>query len=165
MHTRHSLILVLFISILAIAACSPKIPREVTEKVTWSGNFKKIQADPERYKGEFVILGGKIISTDNLQDISEITVLEYPTDQTHRPRPEKGSNGRFLIRSDSFIDPEIYSSGKLVSVAGKIIDSEKRLIGDFPYNYPVIEGDLWIWDARERTSPAFHFGLGVGKTF
>lgn len=165
MPTRYCFIAVLCIFMLAAAACGPKIPREVTGKVTWEGDFKEIQADPEQYEGEFVILGGKIISTENFKEGSEIVVLHYPTDQANRPSKEKESGGRFLVRSDSFIDPEIYSPGKLISVAGAITGSESRTIGAFPYEHPVIEGDMWVWDPREKSFPRFHFGLGIGKTF
>lgn len=165
MRVKYFFISAVLMFVIAAAGCAPKIPPDVADKVSWKGDFETLQADPEAYVGEFVILGGEIIRTDNFRDHSEITVLQYPLDREKRPQPEKESGGRFLIRSDSFLDPEIYEPGKLVTAAGKITGSEKRAIGDYPYKHPIVKGDLWVWEPRQDRSPRFHFGVGVGKTF
>lgn len=165
MRIPYFLISAMLVFVLAAAGCGSKIPPEVTDRVSWQGGFKTLQADPEAYAGEFVILGGEIVGIENLADYSEITVVQYPLDRENRPQPEKASAGRFLIRSDSFLDPEIYEPGKLVTAAGEITGAQKRAIGDYLYEHPVIKGDLWVWEPRESSFPRFHFGLGVGKTF
>jgi outer membrane lipoprotein len=163
--TRYCFVLACCMLVSATAGCGHKLPPEVVEKVTWKGDFKTLQANPEAYIDEFVILGGKIIHTRTFQDRSEITVLQFPTDHANRPQPQRESGGRFLIRSGSLIDPEIYPPGKLVTVAGTIIGVEHRPIGEYPYEHPVLEGDLWVWEPRETALPRFHFGVGIGKTF
>lgn len=145
--------------------CGPRVPRDIVQKVTWEGDFRALQVDTDQYIDEYVIFGGRIISTDNQRDNSEITVLQFPLDSSERPQMEKESNGRFLIRSDSFLDPEIYAPGKRVTAAGRLIGAETRLIGDYEYVHPIIKGDLWVWEPRENSFPRFHFGLGIGKTF
>lgn len=165
MRIRYLLIPVIAALMLTGAGCGPKIPPAVTEKVSWEGDFKTLQADPEAYAGEFVILGGEILQTENDPDYSEITVLQYPTDTSGRPRPDENSGGRFLIRADRFLDPEVYKTGKLITVAGRITGAVTRPIGDYPYEYPVLKGELWVWERGKDGSPRFHFGLGLGTTF
>ncbi|MFP4668406.1 MAG: Slp family lipoprotein [Desulfobacterales bacterium] len=166
MQMRYCYLLVFCVLMVGGAACAPKISPEVTEKVSWQGEFKTLQADPEAYTDEFVLLGGKIIRTDNFQGHSEITVLQFPTDYANRPQTDRESGGRFLVRSDSFIDPEVYEPGKPVTVAGRVAGAEKRPIGGYEYNHPVIEAeDMWVWEPAKERSPRLHFGLGIGTTF
>jgi outer membrane lipoprotein len=45
---------------------------------------------------------------------------------------------------------------------------EVRPLGELEYAYPVIEKrELHIWpvEGAPATSPQFHFGIGIGKTF
>lgn len=165
MRITYFLISAILVFVLTAAGCGSKIPPEVTDRVNWKGDFKTLQADPDTYAGKFVMFGGEIVRIENLQDHSEITVVQYPLDRERRPQPKKESAGRFLIRSESFLDPEIYEPGKLVTAAGEITGSQKRAIGDYLYEHPVIKGDLWVWEPRDSSSPRFHFGVGVGKTF
>lgn len=165
MRFKYFFILLCVLIMIGSWGCGPTVPRDIVQKVTWKKDFKTLQADADQYVDEYVIFGGRIISTDNQRDNSEITVLQFPLDSSNRPQMEKESNGRFLIRSDSFLDPEIYAPGKLVTAAGRLIGAQTRLIGDYQYAHPIIKGDLWVWEPRENSFPRFHFGLGIGKTF
>ena len=165
MRIPYFLISAIMVVMLAAAGCGSKIPPKVADRVSWKGGFKTLQADPDAYAGEILNLGGENVRIENLADHSEITVVQYPLDRKNRPQPEKESAGRFLIRSDDFLDPEIYEPGKLVTVAGEITGAQKRAIGEYLYEHPVIRGDLWVWEPRDNSFPRFHFGLGVGKTF
>lgn len=166
MSAKHFLIF-LFILLIApvMLSCGSTVPRETVDQVTWTGDFKTLQADADAYAGEFVMIGGRIISTKNFPDKSEITVLQFPLDASNRPEPEKTSGGRFLIRSTTFIDPEIYAPDKLVTAAGRVAGSEKRMIGEYEYAYPIVQGDFWVFEPGHNSFPRFHFGFGIGKTF
>lgn len=155
----------LILPVMLGCGCGPKVPREVARQVTWTGDFKTLQAEAETHAGEFVMVGGRIIATKNFPDKSEIAVLQFPLDASNRPQPEKPSGGRFLIRSKAFIDPEIYAPGKLVTAAGRLAGAEKRMIGEYEYAHPVVKGDFWVFEPRENSFPRFHFGVGIGKTF
>lgn len=165
MKARHFLIPALLLLIAASFGCGPKIPREIEDRVSWKGDFKTLQAEPEAFIDEFVILGGRIVRTENFEDHSEITVVQFPTDRSNRPQPEKPSGGRFLVRSDAFADPAIHAPGKLITVAGRVAGSETRAIGDYPYEHPIIQGDVWVWEPGTSRTPRIQFGVGIGKTF
>jgi outer membrane lipoprotein len=158
-------ILIIFLVILAATGCGPRVPRETVGQVTWQGEFKTLQADPAAYQNEFIIIGGTIIRTENYDNYSEIKVLQYPLDGRNRPITDQESEGRFLVRSDTFVDPETHFPGKPLTVAGRVIGAETRPIGDHLYQYPIIEGELFRWEVRPDRPPRFHFGIGVGKTF
>ncbi len=165
MRTAHLILSTLMILTLALSGCGPRIPRDVVGQVTWDGDFRTLQANPAEYQNEFVTFGGRIINTENFEDHAEITVLQYPLDHANRPRMDRESEGRFIVVSDSFLDPEVYARGKMLTVAGRVTGSERRSIGNFQYDHPIIEGETWVWEPRTGVSPRFGFGVGIGKTF
>ena len=159
-----SIFSLLFIFI--VTGCSPGISQQSLSKVTYMGTFSELQANPDKFVGEIVLLGGRIIETQVTPTSSELTILQMPLDNSSRPVNIDQSEGRFLIRSEQFLDPAIYKKENHLSAVGIIKGSQVRTIGDFNYVYPlmdVIEIKLWSEDAQ--TYPRIHFGFGIGTTF
>lgn len=149
-----------------ISGCAGGISREVRSQVNYTGSFTQLQQDPETYTGRTVLLGGKIISVEVLDNLTDIFVLQLELDGNGRPQNNDQSNGRFIVRSPKFLDPAIYPQGTLITVVGKVTGSEEKLIGQMPYKYPVIEPlEIKKWIPESDQSPRFHFGIGVGTTF
>jgi outer membrane lipoprotein len=116
--------------------------------------------------GEIAMFGGKILVTRTYPSYSEIAVLQMPLDSSGRPQDTDNSEGRFLIRSEQFLDPAVYKTGRLLTVVGRLVASEVRSIGEFDYTYPVMEAiEMKPWSPTRKTSPSFHFGIGVGTWF
>lgn len=152
---------------LLLSGCASGVPKEVVSKVTYYGDFAALQKSPDQYIGEFVILGGRIVEIRNDPPGSSIIAVQFPLDRSHRPRVNEPSQGRFLVRSETFLDPAIYTPGTLVSVAGTIAGKDVRSVGEYPYVYPVVRlTEIWKWEAeRDSSYPRFHFGIGVGTFF
>ena len=56
-----------------------------------------------------------------------------------RPEPGNVSLGRFLVSSDGFLDPAVYSAGREVTVYGVLQNVLVRNIGTRPYLYPLVK--------------------------
>jgi outer membrane lipoprotein len=143
------------------------VSQQARSQITYQGSFSDLQKAPDEYRGETVMLGGKVLRTDASQAASEIAVLQSPLDTSNKPKDTDASEGRFLIRSDRFLDPAIYQQGRPVTVVGRLAGQEVRSIGGFEYAYPVVDAielKAWAWP-RQRTSPSVHFGIGVGTWF
>ena len=141
------------------------ISQKTLSQVTYAGTFAQLQAEPEKVMGETVMFGGKIIAASVMGDGTELTVLQLELSSSQRPGNSDQSKGRFLIRSDQFLDPAIYPDGTLITVVGKLIGSEERNIGQMAYRYPVVEPvEIKKWPG-EADTPRFHFGFGVGTSF
>jgi outer membrane lipoprotein len=152
--------------ILGIAGCAGGISKQVRSQVTFFGPFKELQQNPERFRGEMMMFGGKIIETQALGNGTEIIVLHLELNASNRPDDNDQSQGRYVVRSDQFIDPAIYPPGTLVTVAGRLLESEARQIGQMSYHYPVIDlEEIKKWPKQDATYPRLHFGVGVGTTF
>ena len=149
-----------------LIGCATGISKEVRSQVTYSGSFSELQQSPEKFKGQTVIFGGKIIEAQILAQGPELMVLQIELDDGDHPLADDQSKGRFLIHSKQFIDPAIYPPGTLITVVGTIEGSQERLIGQMMYRYPVIDAlEIKKWPPPADTSPRIHFGIGVGTVF
>jgi outer membrane lipoprotein len=153
--------------VLVLLGCASGVSKQARSLVTYHGSFAALQKAIDEYKGETVMIGGKALRTDASQSSSEIAVLQLPLDRSNRPKDSDSSEGRFLIRSDQFLDPAIYQQGRLLTVVGRLAGKKVRSIGGFEYAYPVVEAieiKPWPWP-REKTWPSVHFGIGIGTWF
>ena len=152
--------------VLLLIGCATGISRQVRSQVTYDGTFAKLQKDHDEHLGEIVILGGKIIETKGSETSSEITVLQLPLDKKDRPQDSDRSEGRYLVRSEQFLDPAIYQAGSLLTVVGRLSTSEVRSIGGFQYVYPLVETiEIKLWPKARQATPSIRFGVGVGAWF
>lgn len=152
--------------LLGISGCATGVSKRSLSMVNFRGTFAELQHHPDSFVGKVVLLGGKVIETKSSSGHWEIIVLQLPLGTGNRPLNTDKSAGRFLVRANGFLDPAIYKKGTLLTVVGKIIGREQRLIGGFNYQYPVlalIEAKTW-----QNLQPPYsnvHFGIGVGAVF
>ena len=152
--------------VLIASGCSTGISQQSLSKVTYMGTFLELQAAPDKFVGEIVILGGKIIEVHVTSTSSELTVSQMPLDHANRPLTPDQSKGRFLIRSDQFLDPAIYKKEDYLSAVGIIKGSRTRPIGDFDYVYPLMEAiEIKLWPKDDLSPSRIHFGIGFGTSF
>jgi outer membrane lipoprotein len=163
--TRITRLLGVWFVLLALG-CASGVSGQARSEVTYRGSFVELQKAPEKYQGEVVMFGGKVIETKTEPSFSEIVVLQLPLGGNDRPEDTDRSEGRYLIRSDQFLDPAIYQKDGLLTVVGRFSGVEVRSIGGFQYTYPVVQAmEIKPWERREKTSPGVHFGIGVGTSF
>jgi outer membrane lipoprotein len=153
-------------ALMLLSACAGGISREARSQVTYTGSFESVLEKPEAFQGQAVMWGGKIIEIRNQGEFTEIVALELPLDSRHRPSGSEKSRGRFLARSDQFLDPAIYPAGTLFTVVGRLAGAGNRLIGEMSYAYPVMDIiEIQKVDPNRSSSPRIHIGIGVGTHF
>ena len=158
-------IFVIFLTFI-VMGCTAGISQQARSKVTYSGSFSALQKTPDVYKGEVVMLGGRIIEAKASSPLSELTVLQLAIGTSDRPKNSDKSEGRFIIQSKQLLDPAIYEKDMLVTVVGTVKGSKVLPIGDLKYTYPIVEPiEIKLWPKGMQTQPVFHFGIGVGTTF
>jgi outer membrane lipoprotein len=113
--------------------------------------------------GQRVIWGGMILSAVNLADATQLEVLAYPLNNSHRPDPDAKPLGRFLLRRAGYLETKEYAEGRHVSVQGRIVKIQQGQIGEKQYLYPVVESEqVFLWPKDfEDSEPQFQFGFGV----
>lgn len=162
----RGIILLGVISVL-LSGCASVISKEALQGVQREIGFDAIVRNPKAFRERSVILGGDILETKPLSRRTEILVLQRALGTRDKPNPESVSLGRFIVSAPGFLDPEIYRSGRLVTIVGTITGQETRPLGEIEYTYPLIEKrEIYLWPVEETgRQPRFFFGLGVGKSF
>jgi len=136
----------LLVSVLAYTGCAP-ISSELRSEADKSLTVDQVSEKPDAYKGKIVIWGGEIIKTTNRKNGSTtISVLEKPLSWNEEPRVSDESAGRFLIEVQRFLDPRIFRRGRKITVAGEVIGSVTKQLGEMDYTYPLLlSKQIYIW--------------------
>jgi outer membrane lipoprotein len=115
-------------------------------QATKSISFLTICENPDAYKGRMVIWGGRIIKTVNETNGEFVTVLQAPLDDQERPESTKLSQGRFIVKSSGFLDPEVYRTGSKITIAGELSGTEIQNVGNRSYAFPLVMlRDVYFW--------------------
>jgi outer membrane lipoprotein len=133
---------------LVLTGCVMPFSDEVRGRVDKDVKFEEVYANPEGYIGKVLVIGGKIIETNPQGNYTEIIVLQLPLSFDYSPSSMvDASKGRFILKVDGFLDPEIYFSGRKITVAGEVLGSETRRVGDTDYRYPVLKSlGIKLWE-------------------
>jgi outer membrane lipoprotein len=156
------------VAALAVAGCAAVISKESLKTVDQDIRFEQLLENPDAYRGKVLLLGGEIINTENVPNKTVIVVLQRSLGYNQKPDSEGESKGRFIVSIPGFLDPAIYRPRRKITVVGSVMGKQVRPLGELEYAYPVIEKkELYIWpvEGAPATSPRFHIGIGIGKTF
>jgi outer membrane lipoprotein len=140
-----------------MTSCASTFSRRLRSEASPPIPFQELLETGEAHKGEVVILGGYVLKALNEQDGSLLTILQAPLDSRDRPKSRDLSEGRFLVRTKRFLDPEIYSKGRKLSVGGIVSEVRPQPLGKHLYQYPVIEAEeLYLWPKETRYVRPYH---------
>ena len=125
---------------------------------------QQVLAEPASSLGKTVLWGGTILDTRNLKDATRIEILAYPLDSSHWPAQEDQPLGRFIIEHPGYLEPTSYAQGRVLTVLGRVGNSQSGKVGESEYTYPLIIAEqlhLWPRDSRQSNT-RFHLGIGIG---
>lgn len=147
-----------------IAGCSV-VPKSILKEVNRDITLDQVQSNPAQYAGQKVLWGGIILNSENLEQYTQIEVLE--TELAYDERPEDGSSrGRFLIQTPGFLDTNIYTKNKRITVAGTVKGVEIGKIGKMDYRYPVIEPiDMRTFEPMTERDYDYPYMYGYGPYY
>lgn len=157
----------LAVALLAATGCAstPKLDTAgVDRNVTPTLATQNIDAA----KGKRAMWGGMILSGKNMPDSTQLEVLAYPLGDDSRPNRDAQPMGRFIAKSDGYIETAQYAPGRLLTVVGTVEGLRHGKIGESEYTYPVIDiqqKHLWPQTTSsyrpDNNNVHFNFGLGV----
>jgi outer membrane lipoprotein len=127
------------IAILAtfITACS-STPTTIQQAPSADLQLKQVLTAPDNYLGQKVRWGGKIIEIKNFQDHAQIQLVQFPLNRKGRPLESSDSQGRFYVRSNDFLDPEIFKVDTMLTVYGELEDKTTVTVDEKTLTLPVI---------------------------
>jgi len=132
-----------------VMSCSV-ISQQIRKESMAPVNFKTLIQETDKYLGNTVILGGYILEIQNLPDQSSIKALQVPLGLGEAPKSRDDSEGRFIISHKGFLDPEIYSKDRKITVAGIIVGTTVEKVDHFSQSYLKIESrEIYLWPKQE----------------
>ncbi len=140
------LLLLVLITGFVVPGCAATIPKAVLEKVNRNITFEALKENPMAYEGQMVLLAGVIVKTTNTPTGATLEIYQTEMDWEERPTNTDVSGGRFLLEYGDFLDPEIYSKQRLVTIAGKVLGVKFMKLGEMEYPYPLILAEaIHLW--------------------
>jgi outer membrane lipoprotein len=137
----------IFICTGCVRAISKELKAQVEEEI----NIQQVIKNPSASQGKMVIWGGEIVTAKNMKEGTVFEIVQKPLTSEERPLNVDRSDGRFLALYDGYLDVAIYSKGREVTVAGRIKETQKRLLGEIDYTYPVVSAqEVHIWPSRDN---------------
>jgi len=112
-----------------------------------------------------MVLGGYILELQNEPVGSVLTLLQAPLDFENKPKSRDLSEGRFVLTTDRFLDPEVYVNDRQLTVGGRISGVREETVGGMTYRYPVIEAQeihLWPKEVYPPYPPPYYPFYGPG---
>ncbi|WP_417586084.1 Slp family lipoprotein [Nitrincola sp.] len=143
--------IMLFITALLIGGCAsiPSDLRTETEQ-TLLPFSSTVTTEPS---GQIARWGGEIAAVSNLQQGSLLEVVEFSLNSRGRPVKTDTSGGRFRVLVSGFIDPAIYTPGRLVTALGAFSAIEEGKVGEQAYLFPILHSEqLHLWPEVKEPS-------------
>jgi len=103
--------------LLAAGGCGPVISTALQREAGPPVDFAALTAQPDRYEGRLLILGGEVMSVTPQGDGSLLTVDQRQLDARLQPVGD-ASGGSFVVESDQWLNSGWYQPKSKVVVAG-----------------------------------------------
>ena len=131
---------------LALAGCA-STPQPL------QGQFSTLMPDEAAERqaaGEHVRWGGRVVRVEPQAARSCFEIVGFPLDAAGRPLRPDHSEGRFLACRAGFYDPEVFKSGREVTITGVVEGFETRKVGDYDYHYARVAAEaIYLWPERK----------------
>lgn len=147
----------IYIFPLFLFACS-SLPKTIQDPPADDLQLDEVLGQLLKYKNSSVRWGGKIITVNNDEQGSLLQIVQFPLNNIGRPVVSKNSQGRFLVESNLFLDPEVFKTGTLATFSGVIKGQKTRQIDKMQLVLPVIQlQDSHLWPIQnELRSNLYH---------
>jgi outer membrane lipoprotein len=149
-----------------LSACT-SLPKEITDPPSYDLTYIEAVSKVPKFKNAPVRWGGTIVEVENEPDFSAIQILLYPLGYHGRPDLDEPSQGRFVMKTPSFLDPAAYKKNSSITVSGILEGQTERMIGNKTLNLPLIAAKQFhLWqDEDYYNSYGGYGGFGFGSGF
>lgn len=129
----------------ALSACSV-MSSHMREQVDTPKRYQDLIQDPGASIGLNVIFGGYVLNVTNLPQKTTLMLLQAPLGFRDQPGQRDQSKGRLIIEYPGFLDPEVYTEDRKVTVGGRILESASRDGNGIPYPYlRIAASEVHLW--------------------
>jgi outer membrane lipoprotein len=145
--------------VIALAGCAHIFSKDILNQVDSEISFEELLTDPGAYKGKVVLLGGVIVKAENKEEGTLLEIYQTEIDSYGRPINTDVSQGRFLALYEGFLDSEVYSKGRKITVAGVVDGEEVMKLGEIDYHYLHLSvQEIHLWEVEQVHVYHYHHG-------
>jgi len=145
--------------LLTLLACAHPISQGLREQADPGLTFDQLIEDPDRYQGKVVVLGGTIVATRNLAAGTEIEVVEKSLSAYGEPSLSDDTRGRFIFVHPGYLESNVFSKGRSVTGAGKVLGSRMGKVGEREYRFPLIAvEEIKLWEDYSQYPYYYPYG-------
>jgi len=142
---------VLILLSLSMVSCVPVISKHVVDQVKPNVTFKEVLHDPERFKDQIILVSGVIVESKNTQQGTLLTVSQRPMGFRGKPKDVDESDGRFLALDSRYLEVEIFTQGRSVTIAGEVVGKKVQPLGEIEYTYPFVHiKEIYLWPVEKK---------------
>jgi len=143
------LCVLLMLTLTACGATTPTIYAKPNNDIA----YEQVLQNIETYKEQTVRWGGMIAQVANYENFSELTIVQFPLTRYGVPISTENSAGRFIVRSERFLDPLIYSPDKMVTFIGTVESLQLQKVDQKMLSLPLISiDDSHVWPKNDPES-------------
>ena len=125
--------------------------------------FTELLKNPMRYQGDVFIWGGVIVETIIEKQGTLLEIYQTHLDRLGQPRHLDRSEGRFMAYYDGFLDDQIWSKGRQITVAGVLEGVKIKKLGEIDYHYPFLRvREIHLWEKLYTYRNPYPWGPGAG---
>jgi outer membrane lipoprotein len=143
------------------------VPEALEPQVDPSLSFPQLLASPDSYQGKLVVVGGEVLKATRIEGGTVLEVLQLPLEEGQKPARERTeSQGRFMARQESFLDPATVGDRTRITIVGQVTGARTDRLDEVDYRYPTLDiKHLHLWrpeDYAERARPGPWWGISGG---
>jgi len=147
---RYFVITIYLLFLCGCLTARPFAPSYFRKSLTPAIKFWQIYQDPNQHIGENILVGGVIAEIRNYSQKTEIEIMQKPLDDNDIPIKSAYSGTKFLALYDGYLDRLIYAPGRLMTIAGTVIEKRVKKGNVRSYIYPVIMIQFYrLWPSQE----------------
>lgn len=128
-----------------LCACSSVMPESLSQQAV-DLPFQALVDQGGNAIGQTVIMGGYVLKVDNTKAYTRLEVVQAPLGYNQKPKSKDLSQGRLIIKYAGFLDPEVYSRDRQITVGGNITGSTTTGPSDHPYPFLNLQAEkIHLW--------------------
>lgn len=149
--------LIITIFALTLSACGTA-PSNTDQRGPYGAvQLEQVTPAVDSHTGQSVQWGGKIIEVNNFQNYSQLQLVQFPLNRYGRPIETGKSQGRFFVRSNDFLDPEIFTVGSFLTVNGEVVDKATVKVDQKDLILPVVKlADSQRWPVNKESGRPYN---------
>lgn len=132
---------------LLCSCATPVLQKSVMEQGTRNPNLTDLVSNPACCPGKLFIFGGIIASTTVTKEGSLVEGIYVPVNESGDLQNTPAASRRFLaLYREGLLDPVIYNTGRLITLAGTFMETRKGKLGETEYTYPFFHiKEIYLW--------------------